>query len=248
MATVNPYFQSGRSIGRASEQNVYEDLIIESMKIYGWEVYYLPRTPSNPDLILAEDPSNSYDFAYPIEMYLEEIGGFTGDDEMLSKFGLEIRNSANFVVSRRRWNDVIGITGTTVLPRPCEGDIIYFPKTQSLFEIRKVDSQTPFFQLGKLYTYKMNCELVQFSNERFNTGVEEIDNIAASFGKSLGEYELLLETGDSLLLETHELSPMINEEFSALNDISGTDNELFSNEADNVLDFSERNPFGEAYK
>jgi hypothetical protein len=248
MATVNPYFQSGKTIGRSSEQNIYEDLVIESMKIYGWEVYYLPRRPSNPDLILTEDPSNYYDKAYAIEMYLEEVNGFTGDDELISKFGLEIRNTANFVVARRRWEEVIGNRKVTVLPRPCEGDIIYFPKTQSFFEIRKVDSQTPFFQLGKLYTFKMNCELMQFSHEVIRTGVEEIDNLANSFGNKMSEYEILLETGDSLLLEVHEMTPMVNESYSTLNDIAGGDNELFTQEVDNVLDFSERNPFGEVYK
>jgi hypothetical protein len=194
MATVNPYFQSGRSIGRASEQNLYENLIIESMKIYGFEVYYLPRSISNPDLILTEDPTNKYEHAFPIEMYLQEVEGFAGDDELISKFGLEIRNTANFVVSRRRWSDVVGSTNTSVLStRPTEGDIIYFPQTQSFFEIRKVDSQIPFFQAGKLYTYKMNCELIQFSNEIFDTGVDEIDNIAASFGRTVENYDILLE-------------------------------------------------------
>ena len=137
MATVNPYFQSGRSIGVSSEQALYEDLIIESMKIYGWEVYYMPRSISNPDRILTEDPSNKYEHAFPIEMYLEEVAGFAGDDELITKFGLEIRNTANFVVSRRRWKEIIGDTNTSILNfRPTEGDIIYFPKTQSFFEIR----------------------------------------------------------------------------------------------------------------
>ena len=249
MATVNPYFQSGRSIGRASEQNLYEDLIIESMKIYGWEVYYLPRSVSNPDLILTEDPTNKYEHAFPIEMYLKEVDGFAGDDELISKFGLEIRNSANFVVSRRRWSDVVGSTNTSVLNiRPTEGDIIYFPQTQSFFEIRKVDSQIPFFQAGKLYTYQMNCELIQFSNEIFETGVDEIDNIAASFGRTIENFDILLESGDSLLLETNAITPLVNENFTVNNDIAAADNETFTAEADNVLDFSERNPFGEAYR
>ena len=151
MATVNRYFQSGKTIGRASEQNLYEDLIIESMRIYGFEVYYLPRKVYNQDNILTEDPYNSYENAYPIEMYMENLEGFAGEDELVTKFGLEIRDQANFIVSRRRWVDTVGSTGTTVLSqRPAEGDIIYFPLTQSFFEIRKVDSQTPYFQAGKL--------------------------------------------------------------------------------------------------
>jgi hypothetical protein len=249
MATVNPYFQSGRSIGVSSEQTLYEDLIIESMKIYGWEVYYMPRSVSNPDLILTEDPSNKYEHAFPIEMYLEEVAGFAGDDELITKFGLEIRNTANFVVSRRRWKDVIGDTNTSVLNfRPTEGDIIYFPKTQSFFEIRKVDSQTPFFQVGKLFIYRMSCELMQFSNEKINTGIAEIDNFAASFGVTLDDYELLQESGEGLLLETYDISPILNESPVINNDTAGADNDTFTAEVNNVLDFSERNPFGEAFR
>ena len=240
MATVNPYFQSGRSIGVSSEQTLYEDLIIESMKIYGWEVYYMPRSVSNPDLILTEDPSNKYEHAFPIEMYLEEVAGFAGDDELITKFGLEIRNTANFVVSRRRWKDVIGDTNTSVLNfRPTEGDIIYFPKTQSFFEIRKVDSQTPFFQVGKLFIYRMSCELMQFSNEKINTGIAEIDNFAASFGVTLDDYELLQESGEGLLLETYDISPILNESPVINNDTAGADNDTFTAEVNNVLDFSE---------
>ena len=249
MATVNPYFQSGRSIGVSSEQTLYEDLIIESMKIYGWEVYYMPRSVSNPDLILTEDPSNKYEHAFPIEMYLEEVAGFAGDDELITKFGLEIRNTANFVVSRRRWKDVIGDTNTSVLNfRPTEGDIIYFPKTQSFFEIRKVDSQTPFFQVGKLFIYRMSCELMQFSNEKINTGIAEIDNFAASFGVTLDDYELLQESGEGLLLETYDISPILNESPVINNDTAGAENDTFTAEVNNVFDFSDRNPFGEAFR
>jgi hypothetical protein len=251
MATVNQYFQSGRSIGRNSEQNLYEDLIIESMKIYGMEVYYLPRKPNSLDSILTEDPLNTFEYAYPIEMYLENTMGFAGDGELMSKFGLEIRDTANFIVSRKRWNQVAGPTGNTILERPAEGDIIYFPMSKSFFEIRKVEGQDPFFQVGKLYVFKMMCELYQYSNERFMTGVAEIDNIATGINLEINDYELLLENGDSLLLEANALTPLIQESYS-LSDEShvqiGADNDRFVEEVDQVLDFSERNPFGEVFQ
>jgi hypothetical protein len=209
----------------------------------------MPRSVSNPDLILTEDPSNKYEHAFPIERYLEEVAGFAGDDELITKFGLEIRNTANFVVSRRRWKDVIGDTNTSVLNfRPTEGDIIYFPKTQSFFEIRKVDSQTPFFQVGKLFIYRMSCELMQFSNEKINTGIAEIDNFAASFGVTLDDYELLQESGEGLLLETYDISPILNESPVINNDTAGAENDTFTAEVNNVFDFSDRNPFGEAFR
>jgi hypothetical protein len=246
MSTVNLFFQSGRTIGRSSEQNLYEDLIIESMKIYGFEVYYIPRSSFNPDRVLTEDPLNYYENAYPIEMYMETIGGFEGDGELLTKFGLEIRDSANFIVARKRWSQTVGDLGNSVLEnRPAEGDVIYFPLTKSFFEIRKVDAQTPFFQVGKLYTFKMYCELMQFSSEQFDTGIEVIDEIADSFNQSVDKYELLMEDGFTLLQENETLTPLLLEYFNDTDELTATDNDVFRFEIDNVLDFSERNPFGE---
>ncbi len=246
MPTVNQYSQSGRSIGVASEQNLYEDLIIESMKIYGFEVYYLPRKPAGYDDILTENTGNYYENAYPIEMYMENVQGFQGEGELLTKFGLEIRDSANFVVARKRWSETIGSTGNSILPeRPAEGDLIYFPLTKGIFEIRKVDGHEPFYQIGKLYTFKLYCELMQFSNERFNTGVAEIDEIAAGFDLGVDNFELVQENDESILLETNELTPMIQEGYTSDKPFVLADNEKFEKEKDSVLDFTEKNPFGD---
>ena len=245
MATVNHYFQSGRSIGRASEQNIYEDLIIESMKIYGFEVYYIPRTPSNYDNVLTEDPTSKFDHAYPIEMYLQSNNGFEGDSELLTKFGVEIRDSATFVVSRKRWSDVIGSTGNSVLTRPAEGDVIYFPLTKGFFEIRKVEHAVPFYQVGKLYVYTLYGELMQYSNERFNTGVAEIDQLVSGYDLGIDEFEIISESGDSILLETLESTPITSETYTSNRPGIGADNEKIRAEKNAVLDFSERNPFGD---
>jgi hypothetical protein len=251
MATVNPYFQSGGTIGRSSEQTLYEDLMIESMKIYGFEVYYLPRKSNSLDSILSEDYLNTFDYAYPIEMYLENTMGFEGDGELMSKFGLEIRDTGTFIVSRKRWTDVIGSQNVTILPRPAEGDIIFFPKSKSFFEIRKVEGQEPFYQVGKLYVYKMMCELYQFANERFNTGVDEIDSITAEATLDIDAYQLLQETGEALLFETNALTPIVLENYNLNLDghaLIGANNEEFEKEVNDVLDFSERNPFGEVFQ
>ena len=249
MATVNHYFQSGRSIGRSSEQNLYEDLIIESMKIYGLEVYYIPRKSFNEDKILTEDPLSTFEHAYPIEMYMENVMGFEGEGELLTKFGVEVRDTANFVVARRRWDQLIGSKGQTVLAnRPAEGDLIYFPLTKSYFEIRKVDTLSPFFQVGKLYTYKMMCELMQFSNERINTGISEIDGVFNELNQTVDNFELLQEGGDSVILETSEITPLVLENYTQDNDRIDADNDKFDVDIENILDFSERNPFGEAYR
>ena len=245
MATVNPYFQSGLTPGRASEQNLYEDLIIESLKIYGFETYYLPRKPKAYDNILTEDPPNTFEFAYPIEMYLQSVNGFEGDSEMLSKFGLEIRDSAVLVVARKRWQTVIGNTNNSVLERPAEGDVIYFPLTKGLFEIRKVEHAQPFYQVGKLYVYTLYCELMQYSNEVFNTGISEIDNLVSGYNLYVDNYEVLTEDGDTLLLESNELTPLILEEYTSDKPAIGSDSEKFQAEVSSVLDFSETNPFGD---
>ena len=135
--TVNHYFQSGSSIGRTSEQNLMEDLIIESIKIHAFENLYIPRQTVISDDILNEDVLNNFKFAYPIEMYLQSVDGFQGEGSLLSKFGIEIRDTANFIVSRRRWDEIVARDGHAQLPtRPAEGDILYFPLTQAFFEIR----------------------------------------------------------------------------------------------------------------
>jgi hypothetical protein len=246
MATVNQYFQTGLTPGNTSEQNLYEDLIIESLQIYGYEVYYLPRTPQNYDPILTEDPLNKYENAYPLEMYMENFEGFQGDGELLTKFGLEIRDTANFIVSRKRWKTVVGDDGQSVLPtRPTEGDLIYFPRTKAFFEIKKVEGHTPFYQVGRLYIFKLMCELMQFSNERINTGITEIDEIAAGYDLSTNAFEIAQENGDTILSETNALTPIAQESYTVEKPSVGSMNDVFTNEKDSVLDFSENNPFGE---
>jgi hypothetical protein len=122
------------------------------------------------------------------------------------------------------------------------------PLTQSLFEIRKVDSQSPFFQVGKLFVFRMSCELMQYSNEVFNTGVSEIDDLVKQFADPLDNFEMLQENGETLVTESNALTPIINETQTTNNNPGAADNDYFTAEADNVLDFSERNPFGEVNK
>ena len=243
MAT-NFYFQSGIPGGRTSEQLLMEDLIIECLKIYGFDVYYIPRQTVNEDLILTEDPLNNYTSAYPLEMYLSNTMGFEGEGDLLTKFGVEIRDSATFIVSRRRWSEVVEATGDAQLARPAEGDVLYFPLTKSYFEIRKVEARDPFFQVGKLYVYKLECELMQYSSEVIDTGVAEIDDQAGDKSLDITAFELLLESGDQMLLEYYTKSSVILESYTISDIDAAAQNEKFTGEID-ILDFSERNPFGE---
>ena len=169
----NPYFK----LGTNSEQNVVENLIIECLQIYGQEMFYIPRTLVSKDDILGEDRLSEFKNAYPIEMYFENVDGFGGNGAFMSKFGLMIEQSATLVVARKRWQQAVAQYGQTILPnRPAEGDLLYFPLTGGLFEIKFVQHQNPFYQIGKLYTYKLDIELFQYASERIDTGYGVIDD------------------------------------------------------------------------
>lgn len=248
MAT-NHYFQSGIPMGRRSEQNLYEDLIIECMKIYGFEVYYIPRKFNNIDRIFGEDTISSFEHAYPLEMYLQNVNGFEGDGELMSKFGVELKDTATFIVAKKRWLDTIARTGNTVLElRPAEGDLIYFPLTKSFFEIRRVDTETPFFQLGKLFVFTLQAELMQYSSEDFDTGIAEIDEIAAAVDIDISAFELLLESNDTLILEEFAETQLVLESYQDFNDSLNIKNSDFDTNITDILDFTERNPFGEVFR
>ena len=163
-----------------SEQNLYEDLIIESLGIYGQDVYYIPRTLVNRDAILGEDPASKFDDAYLLEMYIENTEGFEGSGDLYAKFGLEVRDDATFIVSRRRWETRVGVFSDNLVdPRPQEGDLIFLPMTNSFFEISYVEDDSPFYQLSNLPVYRMQCTLFEYNDEDFETGINDIDEATA---------------------------------------------------------------------
>jgi len=169
---VNPYFSQGTK----NEQYLIEDIIIESLKIYGQNMFYIPRTLVSKDEILGEDRLSKFTSQFPIEMYFENVDSFDGQGAFIQKFGLMMEQSATLVVARRRWDQLVGRYGKTIIPtRPNEGDLIYFPLTKGLFEVKFVKHQDPFYQLGKLYVYKLQVELFQYSSEHIDTGIREID-------------------------------------------------------------------------
>ena len=138
-----------------SEQMLYEDLLIESLKIYGQDVTYIPRTLVNNDRIMGEAIASSFDAAYNIEMYIENPEGFDGEGDLFAKFGVEIRDQATLIVSRYRWEQLIGIQNNLInADRPAEGDLIYLPLSNSLFEIAHVEHEQPFYQLSQWPTYR----------------------------------------------------------------------------------------------
>ena len=166
-----------------SEQQLYEDIIIESLKMYGQDVYYLPRVIVNEDLVLGHDISSKYDFGYKIEMYIENPEGFEGEGDLFTKFGVEIRDEATFIVSRRRWSSTVNNYSQTIdTSDPRIGDLIYLPLSNSLFEIQQVEHEQPFYQLSNLPTYKLRATLFEYSGEDMDTGIAAIDALEKEDG------------------------------------------------------------------
>jgi hypothetical protein len=236
--TTNPYFNQ---YSTATEQNLLESLIIESIKIYGINMYFLPRTTVNRDDIFREGSTYQFNSAYALETYVKDVNGFTGDGEFLSKFGLEVRDQIVFTVSQSRWANTVA-TYTSQL-RPAEGDCIYFPFTDSIFQIKYVEIKPVFFQLGKLQTYEMTCELFEYNQEKFNTGISIIDNAYNALSLVEENYQLLsssnniisTEDGGYLVLESYIVDVLDNQ----------AQNEMFDKKALDFLDFTERDPFSE---
>lgn len=173
----NQYF----SLGATSEKNLYEDIVIEGLRIYGHDVYYLPRKIINEDAVFNEALLSEFGEAFQIEMYVETIDGFGGEGDILSKFGLEMRDQMKLVVSNRRWEQLVGRFQSNVETRPQEGDLIYFPLVKGLFEIHYVQEETPFYQLQNIPTFSLTCELFEYSNEQIDTGIEDVDSFETEF-------------------------------------------------------------------
>jgi len=193
--TLNSYFLQGSS----GEQNLVQDLINEQIQIYGVEVYYLPRKIFTTDNIIKEIQSSKFDDSFLIEAYLNNYDGYAPDSDVMTKFGLKLQNEVNLTISRERFEDFIApflegisagiregrITGydfADLVSRPKEGDLIYFPLGERLFEIKRVEFEKPFYQLGKLYTYDLSCELFEYENELIDTSIDEVDNTVEDEG------------------------------------------------------------------
>ena len=185
MAT-NPHFQH---FDATNEQYLVQDLIIESIKIYGHDVYYMPRTLVNEDTLYSEDTISAFNDAYVVEMYIKNVDGFEGEGDFMSRFGLEIRDQITFSVAQRTFKNLLL---DSTYARPKEGDIIYFPLTKKVFEIRFVEHESVFYQTGALQTYDLVCELFQYEDQAIDTGIEDIDKIEREESYSI---DVVLDSG-----------------------------------------------------
>jgi hypothetical protein len=211
---TNFYFNNFPSQQITPEQLLVEDLVIEAMQIHGMDVFYLPRTSRDQvDYLYGEDTLKQYVTAYPLEMYLENVSGMDGEQDFISKFGLEIRDEVTLLVSRRRFRYA---TGASNLLNPREGDIVYVPLVQNFFEITFVENendQAMFYTLGRgrggnVYVYALRMKQFVFSNEIIATGIEEIDEqIRDNYARSQLNMSLTIGTGTYLADEVVFQSP-----------------------------------------
>jgi len=244
MPTTNFYFNNYTN---SMEQRLIEDLVIESIKIYGIDCYYMPRTIVNQDNVFGEDPLSKFEDAYTLEMYIKSVDGFEGDGDFLSKFGLEIRDQMVLTVSQTRFAEEITDAQTVDgIGRPGEGDLIYFPLNNKVFEVKFVEHEAVFYQMGSLQTYDLTVELFEYSHEQFNTDIDVIDSIETAYSGDTGLLNLLSEAGDTLTAE--DGSRFINESYRIEDTDSLANNEFFAAQTtgtSNFLDWSASDPFGE---
>ena len=174
---LNPFFIQGTS----GEQSLVQDLINEQLKMYGVECYYLPRQYATTDNVIKEVISSDFNYSYPIEAYVENYEGYGDNVVMLSKFGIQAENELTVTISKERFENYISpliknLPNVELSTRPKEGDLIYFPLGDRLFEIKFVEHEKPFYQLKKNYVYTLTCQLFRPEDEILDTGIEEIDD------------------------------------------------------------------------
>jgi hypothetical protein len=205
---TNKFFQSGRGIGSAEEQNLLQVLVNETIQIAGCDFIYLPRTIVNLDELYREDYVSKFLNNFTIEMYIENYEGFLGDGALISKFGFSLGDRLRLIVSRERFTSIVGVL------LPVEGDLVMFPTSRSLFEIKYVDDKTPLFPLGSRQYFVLTCEVFTYSNETINTG-SEADEVQTVYGNDGA-------TG-------------ISDPFAK--------NKAIQDKSDIIIDFTESNPF-----
>lgn len=238
MPTTNFFFNNYKQY---QEQDLLESLTIEAIGIYGEDMFYVPRRINNKDKLYTEDDQSSYEQAFQVPIYIENVNGFQGDGTFLSKFGVEIRDQVIFSIAQRVFNDEVGVYTSQV--RPNEGDLLYFPLNNKCFQVKYVDKFAMYYQLGKLYTWKMTCELFEYSNEIFNTGIPQIDSLQQKFSTNILDYALLDQQDKPI--QTEDGDYIVTEQYN-IDTIAGTGaNETIEAEGDDIIDFSVKDPFSE---
>ena len=283
---TSPYFPTYYG-GTTGEQGLVQDLVDEQIKLFGTDIYYLPRTLVT-DGVLDDVIYNKFESQFQVEMLLQNVEGFGSPSEFISKFGLRITDEVRFVVSQRRWEEAAAGYSLTVPGRPNEGDLLYFPLTEDIYEIKFVEREDPFYQLGKIYFYTMTAEIYEYGSDDISTGVAEIDEIETLFSNAIaltlavggtgtfqvGETVTGSTTGTEAEVKSWDDSTRIMQvinrtgtfatgeaitgntssavwvvgTFDTLNNTNSEydQNRVIEDAADNIIDWTEGNPFGEA--
>ena len=221
----NLYFNN---FGSEIEQKIAESLMIEAIAIYGHDVYFVPRTLVKKDDIYGEDSLSTYNNAYDTEVYVKSYDSFEGDGTFLSKFNIEVRDQITFTMARRTFREDIGLD--LLVDRPKEGDLFFSVMMQRMFIIKYVNNTSIFYQLGNLNTWDIVCEVFEYSNERFNTGILEVDNIQTQYSfAGTANTQVSNTSFETALLDVFADNSEINTEATS----------------NNLIDFSEADPFSE---
>jgi len=236
--TTSVYFNNYSS---AMEQNLLQELVAESIRINGIDVYYIPRTEVSRDEIFNEVPLKEYNNAFYVDVYVKSVDGFEGEGQFLQKFNLEIRDTITFSISLRTFHDEIG--SLVPLDRPREGDLIFFPQAQRMFKISYVDKFAMFLPLGTLPFFDLKCEMYEYSGEVVNTGVAEIDKLMEQYSPAMNAEALMTEQG--LQLMDADGFALIVEQWDIDNFDPAAQNDEIQQFAGTFIDFTERDPFSE---
>lgn len=243
----NFYF---RNQDARNEQVLVEDLIVEAIRMYGIDLFYIEREVVNRDNIITDDKYSRFKNTYPIEMYVKNVEGFEGEGDFLSKFGLEIRDRMTLTCSRRSFKQEVTDVNQNIV-RPREGDLIYFPLNRKIFEVKFVEHEAVFYQMGSLQTFDMTVELFEYSGEDFDTGIPEIDIPMSVLNKALTNNvpaNLTTIAGGGAVVVGNDGVPIVLDIPDEIDEDTGDaqgKNRDMQTESDIIVDFSERDPFSE---
>ena len=241
MAT-NFYFNNFEN---SQEQLLIEDLTIEAIKIHGIEVFYLPKTYGDYDHLYGEDDLATFREFHECEMYINTVDGFGGEQDFLGKFGLEVRDQLTMSVARFSFTNNVGQAAN--LPRPREGDLLYFPLTGGIFQINFVEHEPVFYQMGALQFYELRCEKFEYAGERFDTGVVNIDQLEDKKSLDVAFASQWILEDESEPIHTELGERLVFEGFAELDIDAATasENTFLETNADGFIDFSDADPFSE---
>lgn len=242
MCPSNFYFDQYEN---RSEQELLDDLIVESIEITGMDMFYIPRTLDTPDKVFGESPIASFNSAYMIPVYIENVMGFSGEGNFLSRFGLEIRDQVVFTIAMRTFQDEVAAEEQEIaLTRPREGDLLYFPLRKAVFQILFVDKFQMYYPLGSLHTWKLTCELFEYSHERFNTGMAEIDSLEQKYSADLLLWSIRNEDDDYYITEVGN-DIYVSEKYNVTSPEPFSDSDAIQAESNTFIDLDFVDPFSE---